>query len=53
MTILPLGKLIDLLNDTGLLGYKGAETPTEPNHKLGEALEDDMVDKGSYQRMIG
>ena len=27
--------------------------PIEPNRKLGEALEDSMVDKGSYQRLVG
>jgi len=45
--------IVDLLKETGLLGCKAAVTPIEPNHKLGEFLEDADVDKGTYQRLVG
>ena len=45
--------IVDLLIETGLLGCKAAETPIETNHKLGEVPEDNEVDKGSYQRIVG
>lgn len=37
------------LKETGLLGCKARDTPIDPNHKLGKALEGDKVDKGVYQ----
>ena len=45
--------VVDLLKETGLLGCKASNTPIDPNHKLGEALEGDKVDKGVYQRLVG
>ena len=36
-----------------MLGCKAIDTPIEPNHKLGKALQESMVDKGSYQRLVG
>jgi len=36
-----------------MLECKAVDTPIEPNHKLGEVLEDGVVDKGSYQRLVG
>ena len=36
-----------------MLGCKAVDTPIKPNHELGEVLEDSMVDKGSYQRLVG
>jgi len=45
--------IVDLLKETWLLGCKAAATPIEPNHKLGEFLEEKAVDKGSYQRLVG
>jgi len=39
---------VDLLNETGLFGCKAVKTPIDPNHKLREALEENMVDKGAY-----
>ena len=45
--------ILDLLQETGMLGCKPSETPIEQNHKLGEATEDAMVDKGRYQRLVG
>ena len=43
----------DLLKETGKLACKPADTPIDPNHKLGEALEDPMVDREMYQRLVG
>ena len=43
----------DLLADIGKIGYKPVSTPMDPNHKLGEAKEEPMVDKGMYQRLVG
>ena len=45
--------VIDLLNDTGKLACKPAITPIDPNHRLGESKEDEMVDKDMYQRLVG
>ena len=45
--------VLDLLRETGKIGCKPAETPIEPNHKLGEANGDVPVDKGNYQRLVG
>ena len=45
--------MLDLLAETGVLGSKAIDTPIEPNHRLGEVLEDGVVDKGSYQRLVG
>ena len=44
---------MDLLTETELLGCKAAKTSIETNHKLGEVPEDNEVDKGSYQRLVG
>ncbi|XP_043693376.1 uncharacterized mitochondrial protein AtMg00810-like [Telopea speciosissima] len=43
---------LDLLNETGMLGCKPADTPLEPNTHL-KRKEGDPVDKGSYQRLVG
>ncbi|KAK5846671.1 hypothetical protein PVK06_002968 [Gossypium arboreum] len=45
--------IVDLLTETGKLGCKPANTPIEMNHRLGDALEDAVVDKSSYQRLVG
>ena len=44
---------LDLLREIGKIGCKPAETPIEPNHKLGEANGDVPVRKGNYQRLVG
>ena len=41
--------MLDLLNETSKLGCKPVGTPIEQNHKLGEAYEDLVMDKGTYQ----
>ena len=45
--------VIDLLAETGKIGCKLVFTPMDPNHKLGEAKEEPMVDKRMYQRLVG
>ena len=40
--------ILDLLNETGLLGCKAIETPTEPNLKLQPASPVEMIDKEKY-----
>jgi hypothetical protein len=40
--------IIDLLKETGLLGYKVDDNPMEVNDKLGETNEIPLVDKGRY-----
>ena len=45
--------VIDLLAATGKIGCKPVSTPIDPNHKLGEAKEEPMVDKRMYQRLVG
>ena len=44
---------LNLLSETWKLGCKPVETPIEQNHKLCEATEDTMVDRESYQRLVG
>ena len=43
----------DLLKETGMLGSKPVATPIEPNHRLGEAIGEQTVDKEMYQRLVG
>ncbi|KAG8487084.1 hypothetical protein CXB51_020649 [Gossypium anomalum] len=42
--------VLDLLSEVGLLGCKLAETPMEPNLKLGTNKDGEEVDRGRYQR---
>jgi len=44
--------VLDLLNDTGMLGCRPASTPIEQNHKLC-AQSGEPVDKEKYQRLVG
>ena len=45
--------MIDLLATKGKIGGKPGSTPMDPNHKLGEAKEEPVVDKRMYQRLVG
>ncbi|KAE8666093.1 Lysyl-tRNA synthetase 1 isoform 1 [Hibiscus syriacus] len=45
--------VLDLLSEVGLLGCKLAETPMEPNLKLGTDKDGEEVDRGRYQRLVG
>lgn len=44
--------VLDLLNETGMLGCKPAATPIEQNHRT-LADSGDPVDKYQYQRLVG
>ncbi|RVW58525.1 Retrovirus-related Pol polyprotein from transposon RE1 [Vitis vinifera] len=37
----------------GKIGCKPVSTPMDPNHKLGEAKKEPVVDKRMYQRLVG
>ena len=43
----------NLFKETGKLAYRPTSTLIYPNHKLGEAEEDAMVDREMDQRLIG
>ena len=45
--------VLDLLNETGMLGCKSAETPMDSTVKLEESDGSPPVDKGRYQRLVG
>ena len=45
--------ITDLLKETGKTTCKPANTPIDPNLKLGNAEEDTAVDKEMYQRLVG
>lgn len=42
---------LDLLEETGMLGYKPSKTPVELANK-GKMLERGPIDKGQYQRLV-
>lgn len=41
-----------MLEDTGIMGCKSAESPIESNHKL-QAGSGTSIDIGRYQRLVG
>ena len=43
----------DLLAETEKIGCKPISNPMDPNHKLGKAKEELIVDKRMYQRLVG
>jgi len=45
--------VIDLLNETGMLGCKPAETPIEPNVKLQLTEVENVKNREHYQRLVG
>ncbi|RVW35073.1 Retrovirus-related Pol polyprotein from transposon TNT 1-94 [Vitis vinifera] len=45
--------VLDLLNETGMLGCKPTETPMDTTVKLEESDGSAPVDKGRYQRLVG
>ena len=45
--------VLDLLKETSFLGCKPTKSPIEVNHKLGKKKEEAVVDKRTYQRMVG
>ncbi|KAK3012847.1 hypothetical protein RJ639_010347 [Escallonia herrerae] len=44
---------LDLLKETGMLGCKPIDTPTDPTSKVGMKEGITPVDKGRYQRLMG
>ena len=44
---------LDLLRETGMSGCKLVETPMDPNTKLGNIIQGEVVDRGRYQRLVG
>ena len=45
--------VLDLLKETKKLGSKSTNVSIEKNHKLGKEEIGNVVDKGSYQRLVG
>ncbi|CAL2258010.1 unnamed protein product [Prunus armeniaca] len=45
--------VMDLLTETGMLGFKPVNTPMEENHKLGECTDHKPTNKDQYQRLVG
>jgi len=45
--------VLDFLQETGMLGCRVLDTPIEQNHRIGEDMEGGVVDKESYQRLVG
>ncbi|KAJ9683695.1 hypothetical protein PVL29_019319 [Vitis rotundifolia] len=45
--------VLDLLDETGMLGCKLAETPIEPNVKLQPTKAKNVKDRDRYQRLVG
>ncbi|GMP81639.1 hypothetical protein CsSME_00036279 [Camellia sinensis var. sinensis] len=45
--------VLDLFGETGMLGYKMAETPIEPNLKLQAAKAEEVKEREQYQRLVG
>ena len=43
----------DLLRETEMSGCKPVETPMDPNAKLGNIIQGEVVDRGRYQRLVG
>jgi hypothetical protein len=44
--------ILDLLEETGMLGCKPADSPLEANHHLGSNVGE-LTDKERYQRLVG
>jgi hypothetical protein len=44
--------VLDLLEETGMLGCKPADTPIEASHRL-SCNDEETVDKGTYKRLVG
>ncbi|CAN6709377.1 unnamed protein product [Malus baccata var. baccata] len=45
--------VLDLLKETGMLGCKPVDTPIVEKHHLGIYPDQEPVDKGRYQRLVG
>lgn len=45
--------VLDLLKETGMSGCRPADTPIDPNQKLGDGKEGDPVNTARYQKLVG
>ena len=45
--------VLDLLQEIGMLGCKNNDIPIDPNLKLDEDPNGTLVDRESYQRLVG
>ena len=45
--------ILDLLRETRMSGCKPVKTPMDPNTKLGNIIQGEVVDRGRYQRLVG
>ncbi|CAN1305751.1 Copia protein [Linum perenne] len=45
--------VLDLLNETGMLGCKPIDTPMEQNKRWTREAEPTLVERGRYQRLVG
>ena len=45
--------VLDLLNDTGMMGCSPASTPVDPNIKISSESGELLSDPASYQHLVG
>ena len=45
--------VLDLLKETGMMGCRPVDTPMDANVKLNNKDDDQPIDKGQYQRLVG
>ena len=45
--------VLDLLKETGMSGCRPANTPIDPNQKLGDGKKGDPVNIARYQKLVG
>ena len=45
--------ILDLLEETGMLGCKLVETPMDPTMRLGDQEPSIPMDRGRFQRLVG
>ena len=45
--------VLDLLQETSMLGCKPTYTPIDLNHNLRTIVESNVIDRGQYQRLVG
>ena len=44
--------MLDLLNETGMMGSKPIDTPMDSNTKFSEDNGEDVTDVGRYRRLV-
>lgn len=45
--------ILDLLKETGMSGCRPADTPIDPNQKLGDTKDGNLVNTTRYQKLVG